>query len=99
MNKGECEGLCSFSDGWIFPEGKDGILIDLAFDQHPLAMHVTCAALQYSTIQKMLLHDVEVSGQPRPISRGLAQLVDTYYLYRTHKIEHPIESATLSLIS
>ncbi|RPB23143.1 hypothetical protein L211DRAFT_839113 [Terfezia boudieri ATCC MYA-4762] len=95
MNKGECEGLCSFSDGWVFPEGEDGIPsdIDLAFDQHgdPLATHVTCAACNTRLCRKCYFTMLKYHASHGPY---LAQLVDTYYLYRTHKIEHPIDSTT-----
>ncbi|KAF8428777.1 hypothetical protein EV426DRAFT_571384 [Tirmania nivea] len=94
-NKGECEGLCSFNDGWIFPEGEDGLPndIDLAFDEHgePLPTHVTCAACNIRLCRKCYFTMMKYHANHGP---NLAQFIDIYYHYRTEKENNPMEFTT-----
>ena len=82
-NRGECEGLCSFNDGWIFPEGEDGLPndLDLAFDEQgePLATHVTCAACNTRLCRKCYFTMLKYHGP------NLAGFVDIYYRYRSSR--------------
>jgi len=94
-NKGECEGLCSFSDGWIFPEGIDGLPtdIDLAFDKHgeSLPTHVTCAACNTRLCRKCYLTMLQYHASNGP---NLTQFVNTYFLYRTTSGADPMDYPT-----
>ncbi|KAF8477221.1 hypothetical protein BDZ91DRAFT_15921 [Kalaharituber pfeilii] len=79
-NKGACEGLCRFHDGWLVPEGIDGIStnLDLSFSPEGeyLATHSFCAACNVRLCRKcqvtLLQHH-----------RGnLREFVECYHQYR-----------------
>ena len=89
-NPGVCQGLCRFSDGWILPEGADGLptTMELSFTQHGdyCSTHVLCAACNTRLCKKcytLLLKHHTAKGA------HFGQMMQTYSRYRSYRTEHP----------
>ena len=89
-NPGVCQGLCRFSDGWINPEGADGLptQFELSFTEHGDygSTHVLCAACNTRLCKKcymLLLKHHTAKGA------YFGQMINVYFRYRTYREEHP----------
>jgi len=89
-NPGACQGLCRFSDGWVLPEGDDGMMtqIQLSFSREYdyVSTHVLCDSCNLRLCKKCytaLLEYHSVEGA------NLAQFVATYYRFRQYRKDHP----------
>ena len=90
INPGACQGLCRFSDGWVLPEGSDGLPthIQLSFSKKGdyCSTPVLCGACNIQLCKKcytLLLKHHTAKGA------SLAQMMRIYSRYRMYRIGHP----------
>ena len=89
-NPGACQGLCRFSDGWVLPEGSDGLptQMQLSFTEHGDygSTHVLCAACNTRLCKKcytLLLKHHTAKGA------HLGQMMKVYSRYRWYRTVNP----------
>ena len=87
VDPGQCEGLCRFSDGWVLPEGSDGLppQIQLIFTERGncSSTHVLCGACNTRLCKRcyVLLQKYHTGN--------LGQMMNVYSRYRLYRKGHP----------